>query len=149
MKSTPFIAKAIYLSGLVLYVVSLFLPAYSPLGVWNESGWDALKFVLSIDFNAVKQINSTIQVLNFAVLMLSAMNNVLVAISIGLFPIRRYFNNTGWFKILVIAGILSLVYVTIMLIMTEEIVLRYGFYVWCVSITLIYVSFHPKLSSGK
>ncbi len=149
MKLTRSIAKIIYLSGLALYVVSLFLPAYSPLGIWNESGWDALKFVLNIDFNAVKQINSIVQVLNFAVLMLSALNSVLVVILIGLFPIRRYFNNKRWFKIIVVAAILSLVYVTIMLIMAEEIVLRYGFYIWCVSITLIYASFHPKLSSSK
>ena len=98
MKLTRSITKTIYLSGLALYVVSLFLPAYSPLGIWNESGWDALKFVLNIDFNAVKQINSIVQVLNFAVLMLSALNSVLVVILIGLFPIRRYFNNKRWFK---------------------------------------------------
>ena len=149
MKSAPFITNAIYLSGMLLYLVSLLLPAYSPLGAWNQSGWDALKFVLDIEFDAVKKINNFVQVLNFAILILSAMNNLLVVASIGLFPIRHYFNNNLWFKVLLIGGILSLAYVTVMLLMVEEIVLRYGFYLWGISIALIYVSFHPKLSSDK
>ena len=148
MIPTRTMAKTIYLSGLFLYIASLFLPAYAPFGAWNQTGWEALRFIWHIDFSAVRQMNDAVQILNFTLFMLSAANNVFVVISMGLFPVRHRFNHQRGFKALLIAAVLSLIYVTAMLLMMEEVVLKVGFYVWCIGIMIIYVAFHPRLSNN-
>jgi len=135
-------AKYLYLSGLIMYIGALFLPAYSLFGSWNQTGWDALRFLLKIDFTAVARMQKTIEIVNFSVLVLSAVNNLFVVISPALFPRRHGLVRRRWFTTIMLIGILSLFYLTILFGLMEAITLQAGFWLWIVSILLIYLSFH-------
>jgi len=42
------LALHIYILGLILFLVSLVAPAYSPYGAWNYTGWDAVNAALQL-----------------------------------------------------------------------------------------------------
>ena len=133
-------AKYIYLSGLIIYVAALFLPAYSVYGVMEQTGWETLQFLTRVDFSMIWKMKSLIELVNFSVLILSSVNNLFVIASPVLFPVRNILNRNTWFPALILTGILSLVYITIMFWMMDEIDLKAGFYLWCMAIAMVYLS---------
>lgn len=131
----------IYLSGLAAYIVALFLPAWSVYGVMEQTGWETIRFLTRLDFSMVWKMKSLIEFVNFSVLILSAVNNVFVIASPLMFPFRNTLKRKTLFLILILTGVLSLVYITLMFWMMDEVHLKAGFYLWTIAIAMIYLSF--------
>lgn len=141
-------ALRIYLLGLILFLASLVLPAYSPLGAVTYSGWDAVTALLSLrprmllDFGRVQDIATA------AVLAASGLNTVFVILSPLLFPARRRFYRKPWFWLGVLACLGSAVFTTGYLLQTDYLHLYYGYYLWLAAVALVYVSFSPHIPAS-
>jgi len=142
------LALHIYILGLILFLVSLVAPAYSPYGAWNYTGWDAVNAALQLrprmllDFGRIEDIVAIIAIV------VSGLNSVFVGISPLLFPFRRRFNRKYWFWSWVIAGLGCTVSIVVYMNHLGFIHILYGYYLWLTSLVLVYLSFHPSLS-GK
>lgn len=134
----------VYIAGLLLFLASLFAPAFSPYGALDYSGWDALHALLTLRPRLLLDSGRSGDVLAAAVIVLTGLNNLVAAISPLLFPLRRRLNRNRWFW--TGAGLL-LGCAAATLIGTWHggfIRLRYGYYLWLLSLGLIYSAFLPS-----
>lgn len=135
----------VYATGLALFLASLVLPAYSPLGAVTYSGWDAVTALLSLRPRMLLDFGRARDIAAGAILAVSGLNTVFVFLSPLLFPVRRRFYRRSWFWLGVLAGMGSAVFTTGYLLKTGYLHLYYGYYLWLAAVALVYVSFSPRL----
>lgn len=136
----------LYIPGLILFLVSLFAPAYSPYGAWNYSGWEAVNAALQLRPRMLLDFGRVEDIIAIIVIAISALNSVFVVVSPLLFPFRRKFNRKRWFWICVLIGLTSVLFIVLYMNHAGFIQVRYGYYLWLASLALVYLSFHPALS---
>ena len=136
----PRLSLRIYLSGITLFLASLFLPAYSPLGAVDYTGWNALAALLSPRLYGLLDAGRLRAVLVALVLVAAGLNNLLAFLSPLLFPLRRRFQRRRWFRISVALLLVCAVLAVLIILLTGFIRLRYGGCVWLLAIVLIDLS---------
>ena len=136
----------LYITGLILFLVCLVSPAYSPYGAWDYSGLDAIKAALQLRPRVLLDLSRFEDAIALIGIAVSSVNSVFLAVSPLLFPVRRRFNHKPWFWIGVAAGITSIVAIALYMHATGFIKVRYGYYLWLAAVILVYLSFHPALN---
>lgn len=139
-------ALRIYLLGLILFLVSLIAPAYSPFGAPDYNGWEAIKAVLGLRPRLLLDFGRPGDIFAALVITVSGLNSAFALLSPLLFPQRRRFNRSPWFWAWVAAGMASMVFNLLYLNHTGIIHIRYGYYLWMAAVALLYLSFSPRLA---
>jgi len=142
-------ATLVYCAGLALFLVSLFLPAYSPLGAVDYTGWNALAALLSPRLYGLLDAASPDSMLAASVIVAAGLNNLLALLSPLLFPLRRHFYNWRWFRIGVALLLICALLAVPVVLVTGFIRLRYGGYVWLLAIVLIALSLNAGSDTDK
>lgn len=140
------LAIYLYILGLILFLASLFSPAYSPYGAWNYTGWEAVNAALQLRPRMLLDFGRVEDIIAIIVIAISALNSVFVVVSPLLFPFRRKINRKRWFWGWVTIGLSCTFFIIFYMHYVGFIHVLYGYYLWLASLVLVYLSFHPALS---
>ena len=139
------LALRLYLLGLILFLVSLLAPAFSPFGAVDYNGAQALRAVLALRPRLLLDLGRSADQISLILLAGAALNSVFALLSPLLFAYRRRFQRRRVFWLGAGTGLLLMLLLSARLLTGGYLQLRYGYYCWLLSIALIYISFLPSL----
>lgn len=141
-------ATLVYCTGFILFLASLSLPAYSPLGAVDYTGWNALAALLSPGLYGLLDTAEPRGILAALVIVVAGLNNLLALLSPLLFPLCRRLPDGRWLRIGVALLLIGAVLAVPIVLLTGFIQLRYGGCLWLLGIVLIELSLYSGSKAG-
>lgn len=134
------LALRIYFLGLALYLASLFLPAYSPLGAIDYTGWNALAALFSPRLFRLLDAARPHDIPAVLMIVAAALSNLLAILSPLLFALHRRFRHGRWLHISLALLLISVLFALSYTLYAGYIRLRYGSCLWLLGLILISLS---------